>query len=93
MRTILVLLAAVLLMPKSQVETLQGPEEMYAALRDIGVETAAARRVRNIEFSRGPAPFMLDDGRWRPVEPFAGWVTGAVFIGEGRVFYNPPSGV
>ena len=93
MRTVLVLLAAVLLMPKSQVETLQGPAEMYAALRDIGVETAAARRVRNIEFSRGPATFMLDDGRWLPFEPVAGRVTGAVFIGEGRVFYNPPSGI
>ena len=79
--------------PKSPVETLQGPAEMYTALRDIGVETAAARRVRNIEFSRGPATFMLDDGRWLPFEPVAGWVTGAVFIGKGRVFYNPPLGI
>ena len=93
MRIILVLLAAVLLTPKSPVETLQGPAEMYTALRDIGVETAAARRVRNIEFSRGPATFMLDDGRWLPFEPVAGWVTGAVFIGKGRVFYNPPLGI
>jgi len=93
MRIILVLLAAVLLTPKSPVETLQSPAEMYAALRDIGVDTAAARQVRNMEFSRGPATFMLDDGRWLPFEPVAGRVTGAVFIGEGRVFYNPPSGI
>ena len=66
---------------------------IYAALRDVGFDAAAALRVAGIEFTRGPATFVLEDGHWIPLQPVGGRVTGAVFIGEGRVFYEPPPGV
>ena len=108
MRAVLVLLAALLTVTRPQVEVSQDPAtpaaqvaadaasdaaSMYAALRDIGVDTTAALRITGVKFSRGPATFLLDDGVWLPFEPVGGRVTGAVFIGEGRVFYDPPSGV
>ena len=104
MRTTVVLLAAVVAMSTPQVEVSQDPATpaaqaapdpavTYAALRDIGIDTTAALRITGVEFSRGPATFLLDDGVWLPFEPVGGRVTGAVFIGDGRVFYDPPSGV
>jgi hypothetical protein len=65
----------------------------YEALRAAGLDLDRVLRVANLEITRGPATFVLTEGHWLPLEPVAGRVTGAVFLGAGRLFYEPPSGV
>jgi hypothetical protein len=67
--------------------------EVYGALLDVAFDAGAAMQVENVEFSRGPARFVLESGTWLPLQPVAGLVSGGVFIGSGRVVYAPPSGV
>ncbi len=70
-----------------------GSQEIYDALVSVGFDADRAMQVDNLEIGRGPATFTLQAGTWLPLEPVGGSVTGGVFIGEGAVRYEPPSGV
>ena len=98
MRTTVLALAAtcVALAPQQPAPDAQAPTaeaEIYAALLDVGFDASGALHVENVEFSRGPATFVLESGTWVPLEPVAGLVSGGVFVGAGKFLYLPPTGV
>ncbi len=66
---------------------------LYHRLRGVGLDPAKIYKVRDAEFDREDLHFALKEGTIAFVEPVAGHVTGALFIGEGEVLIVPPDQV
>ena len=65
----------------------------YAALMGVRFDSSQGLLVQDLRLERGPAIFYLGRGTWIPLSPVGGRVTGAYFVGEGRLLFEPPEGV
>jgi len=86
-------LAAVsLLALASQADTPVGAnsDPVYQQLRNIGLGSESVS-VSNFELKRDAATFHLHSGTVCFVTPVQGKVTGAVFVGDGGMTFNPPN--
>jgi len=62
----------------------------YQALRTAALDPSHAAAVENFELKKDSATFLLKSGHLCFLQPVAGHVTGAVFIGDGTFTIKPP---
>jgi hypothetical protein len=62
-------------------------------LRTATLDVARASRVERVNLTIGPAQVELTDGVLIPAQPIEGAVVEAVFIGQGRLKYEPPDAI
>jgi len=76
----------------SQADTQVGAnsDPVYQQLRNIGLGSESVS-VTNFELKRDAATFHLHSGTVCFVTPVEGKVTGAVFVGDGGMTFNPPN--
>ncbi len=77
----------------SQVTTRADPATLYAGLMAARFDVSRSLEVQGLRIHRGPAVFHLLRGTWIPMTPVGGQVTGAAFVGEGRLSFTPPEGI
>jgi hypothetical protein len=68
----------------------QNPKQLYQSLVALRVDPAQVYTVRELAIRREGVAFTLSDGKLAFLEPLDGRVTGAVFLGRGRIFALPP---
>jgi hypothetical protein len=66
------------------------PKELYASLQAIRVDGTNIYTVHDLTVRRDGVSFTFSDGKLAFLQPVAGRLTGAVFVGRGRVFAVPP---
>lgn len=67
----------------------QSPRELYQALNALRVDPARVYYVRDLNLRRDAVSLYLTEGKLAFLAPLDGRVTGAVFIGRGRVIATP----
>jgi len=67
----------------------QGPRELYQALNALRVDPSRVYYVRDLNLRRDAVSFSLSEGKLAFLASLDGRVTGAVFIGRGRVIATP----
>lgn len=67
----------------------QSPREFYQALNALRVDPARVYYVRDLNLRRDAVSLYLTEGKLAFLTPLDGRVTGAVFIGRGRVIATP----
>jgi len=75
--------------PKSSAEIF----EVYQRLADVKLDPENTAEVRDITLKRDRAEIHLNKGKIFFLEPVENFVTGAVFIGEGRFIFIPPNDI
>ncbi|MBI3939787.1 MAG: hypothetical protein HY315_03035 [Acidobacteria bacterium] len=63
----------------------------YQKLRQVQLDPNQTAKVENLTFTRDAATFTFSKGQFYFFQPVAGWVTGAVFVGEGLFTLRPPT--
>jgi hypothetical protein len=69
---------------------LPSPKELYASLQAIRVDGANIYAVHDLTLRRDGVSFTFAEGKLAFLQPVDGRITGAVFVGRGRVFTVPP---
>ena len=67
-----------------------GPRQLYRSLQAIRADGANVYAVHDLTVRRDGVAFTFADGKFAFLQPADGCITGAVFIGRGRVFAIPP---
>lgn len=70
--------------------SLPGPKELYTSLQAIRVDGASVYGVHDLTVRRDGVSFTFSEGKLAFLQPVNGRITGAVFVGRGRVFTVPP---
>lgn len=76
--------------------TLAGPVDasaLFGQLDKTALDPAAARVVENLEFASGPAHFRIVKGLLTPTTPVGDAPGEVIFVGEGRVVFDPADDV
>lgn len=63
---------------------------LYRNLRTVGLDTSRIYKIRDAEFDLEDMHFVLKEGTISFLQPVAGHVTGAMFVGDGEVLLVPP---
>lgn len=63
---------------------------LYHNLRTVGLDTSRIYKIRDAEFDLEDMHFALKEGTISFLQPVAGHVTGAMFVGDGEVLVVPP---
>lgn len=71
--------------------TLADEPQLYAQLQAAKLRSAG--RLQGAQFEVDRATFSFDDGELYLLEPVAGQITGAVYLGDGNITITPPDGV
>lgn len=66
------------------------PRQLYEQLQALRVDGANVYAVRDLTVRRDGVAFTFADGKLAFLQPVDGRITGAVFVGRGRVFAVPP---
>ena len=96
MRTALILGLAIFLAARASpaLRTAQeapSPQQLYQSLSALEVDPAHVYDVHDLTLRRDGVALTLTDGTLGFLQPLDGRVSGAVFIGRGRVFALPPN--
>src|SRR5215831_10516791 len=70
-------------------QTTPNSDGNYQQLRNIGLQSGSIT-VENLRFKRDSATFLLNAGTLCFVAPVNNKVTGAVFVGDGKLLLDPP---
>jgi Peptidase family M1 domain len=68
----------------------QSPEQLYQSLSAVRVDASQVYTVHNLTLRREGVALTFADGKIGFLQPLDGRVTGAVFLGTGRIFVLPP---
>jgi hypothetical protein len=68
----------------------QSPEAIYQSLVALRVDPAQVYTVHDLAIRREGVAFTFSDGKLAFLQPLHGHITGAVFLGRGRIFALPP---
>lgn len=68
----------------------ESPRELYQALVALHVDSAQVYAVHDLTLRRDGVTFTFAEGKLAFLQPLSGRVTGAVFLGRGRIFALPP---
>src|SRR5215471_10604136 len=71
-------------------DVLPNADSTYQQLRTIGFSTEPSVTVRDFTLKRDAAHFQLNSGTVCFLAPVNGKITGAIFVGEGKLLLTPP---
>ncbi|HEV2490397.1 MAG TPA: M1 family aminopeptidase [Candidatus Acidoferrales bacterium] len=75
---------------QSSASTSRAPQELYQSVVALRVDPAQAYSVHDLTLRRDGVAFTFAEGKFAFLQPLDGRVTGAVFLGRGRIFALPP---
>ena len=76
--------------PQSPSAPSKSPRELYQALVALHVDSAQVYAVHDLSLRRDGVAFTFAEGKLSFLQALGGRVTGAVFLGRGRIFVLPP---
>ena len=78
-----------LLLAASAAATQESPHQIYQALNALRVDSSRVYFVREMHLRRDAVRLAFEEGKLAFLEPYQGRITGAVFLGTGRVVVIP----